>query len=264
MRIALFTSNQPRHLALAERLAGIADEVFVVHECNTVFPGLVADFFKKSKVMQDYFGYVMAAEVEVFGKVRFLPANVHQLAIRSGDINMLELSILEPALTADIIIVFGASYIQDALIDRLTSRRAVNIHMGVSPYYRGSSCNFWAVYDGRPDLVGATIHLLGRGLDSGDMLFHALPKAEKISPFVFGMKAVLAAHKSLEQRIADGSIFDIEPVQQDKNEEIRYTRNADFDDDTASRYLDSMPTPDDILRGAEKRNLADLLRPVVI
>ena len=143
MRIALFTSNQPRHLALAERLEGIADEIFVVHECNTVFPGRVADFFKKSKVMQDYFSHVVAAEAEVFGKVRFLPATVHQLAIKSLDINMLDLSILEPALAADIIIVFGASYIRDELIDRLIERRAVNIHMGVSPFYRGSSCNFW-------------------------------------------------------------------------------------------------------------------------
>ena len=96
------------------------------------------------------------------------------------------------------------------------------------------------------------------------MLFHALPKVEKISPFIFGMKAVLAAHKSLEQRIADGSIFDIKSVQQDKSKEIRYTRNVDFNDETASRYLDSVPTPGDILRGAEKRNEADFLRPVII
>ena len=53
---------------------------------------------------------------------------------------------------------------------------AINIHMGISPYYRGSSCNFWAIYDGNPSYVGATIHLLSKGLDSGDILFHCLPK----------------------------------------------------------------------------------------
>jgi len=264
MKIALFTSNQPRHLALAERLGRIADKVYVVHECKTVFPGQVADFFKKSSVMQEYFSHVVAAEVEVFGNVRFLPPNIYQLAVKSGDINMLDLSILEPALTADIIVVFGAGYIRDELVERLIERRTLNIHLGVSPYYRGSSCNFWALLDRRPDLVGATVHYLDRGLDSGDILFHALPRAEKISPFVFGMKAVLAAHKSLVKRIADGSIFDIEPVKQDRSRELRYTRNADFTDEVASKYLDLTPTPGDILRGTRKRNEADFLRPTII
>ncbi len=264
MRIALFTSNQPRHLSLAERLAGIADDVYVVHECNTVFPGQVADFFKRSEVMQEYFGHVVAAEAEVFGKVRFLPANVHQLAIKAGDVSMLDLSVLTPVLEADILIVFGASYIRGELADHLVERRAVNVHMGVSPFYRGSSCNFWALYDGRPDLVGATVIRLSRGLDSGDMLFHALPKAEKISPFALGMKAVLAAHVLLERRIADGSILDVEPVRQDKNKEIRYTRNADFTDEVASEYLGSMLTPDNLLHALEKRNEADFLRPTIV
>ena len=47
--------------------------------------------------------------------------------------------------------------------------------MGVSPYYRGTSCNFWAIYDDNPSYVGSTIHLLSKGLDSGDILFHCIP-----------------------------------------------------------------------------------------
>ena len=45
MKITLFTSNSPRHLSLAEGLAAIADEVLVIHECVTAFPGEVEDFF---------------------------------------------------------------------------------------------------------------------------------------------------------------------------------------------------------------------------
>lgn len=44
MKITVFTSNQPRHLSLVEKLASIADTVFVIQECNTAFPGKVADF----------------------------------------------------------------------------------------------------------------------------------------------------------------------------------------------------------------------------
>src|SRR5690606_39404976 len=74
----------------------------------------------------------------------------------------LPIYVLADALDSDVYVVFGASYIRGPLIDYLVARGAINIHMGVSPYYRGSSCNFWALYDGRPEYVGATIHKLSR------------------------------------------------------------------------------------------------------
>src|SRR5581483_4489456 len=178
MKITVFTSNQPRHVALIESLAAIAHEVFAIQECTTLFPGRVEDFFHKSEVMQRYFTRVIDAERDVFGGPRFLPNNVQQLAMKMGDLNSVDPEAIEPALASDIYVVFGASYIKQPLIDLLTGKRAINIHMGVSPYYRGSSCNFWAMYDRRPEMVGATIHLLSRGLDNGPMLFHALPPAE--------------------------------------------------------------------------------------
>src|SRR5678815_2276252 len=145
MRVTVFTSNQPRHLALIDSLASIATEVFAIQECNTVFPGQVDDFFRKSPVMQDYFSRVIAAEREVFGEPRFSRSkHVRQLPIKMGDLSRLDLDSLAPALESDVFVVFGASYIQGALCDVLVERRAVNIHMGVSPQYRGSSTNFWA------------------------------------------------------------------------------------------------------------------------
>jgi hypothetical protein len=46
MKVTVFTSNQPRHLALVERLAGIADEVYAVLECNTVFLDKLRTFLR--------------------------------------------------------------------------------------------------------------------------------------------------------------------------------------------------------------------------
>ena len=263
MRITVFTSNQPRHLALIESLASLADEVFAIQECNTVFPGQVQDFFAKSTVMQDYFSRVIASEREVFGNVRFPSANVRQLAIKMGDVSTLDLTTLEPALRSDVFIVFGASYIKGPLCDALVERRAINIHMGVSPYYRGSSTNFWAMYDRRPQYVGSTIHLLSRGLDSGPMLFHALPEAAAVDPFVFGMRAVRAAHVALVNHLKCQILLDLKPVEQDRSKELRYTRNADFTDKVASEYLTRLPSPEQMRQDALHRELSQFLRPVV-
>src|SRR2546421_3506848 len=239
MTITVFTSNQPRHISLIEALTRVADRVFAIQECNTIFPGQVEDFFRKSAVMQDYFSRVIAAEVEVFGRTRLLPPNVRSLSMKMGDLSRVALEDLGDALSADKFIVFGASYIKGKLCDFLVERGTLNIHMGISPYYRGSSTNFWAMYDNRPDLVGATIHLLSRGLDSGPMLFHALPNADAVDPFVHGMRAVRAANVGLVKCLQEK----LQPVPQDKSRELRYTRNADFTDQVASEYLQRVPTP---------------------
>ncbi|MBU6235887.1 MAG: methionyl-tRNA formyltransferase, partial [Alphaproteobacteria bacterium] len=221
MKITVFTSNQPRHHALINRLATVADTVYAVMECNTVFPGQVQDFFKKSEVMQTYFGHVMAAEKRIFGDLAFLPSKVRALPIKSGDLNRLEKPQLEDALKSDVYVVFGASYIKGWLVEYLAEQGAYNLHMGISPYYRGSSCNFWALYDNRPEYVGSTVHMLSKGLDSGAMLYHALPKLDGCAnPFEFTMKAVDAVQKSVVERIGTRELMSYKPQIQDKAQEL--------------------------------------------
>lgn len=264
MKITVFTSNQPRHVSLIKRLCTVADEVFAIQECTTLFPGAVKDsIYNQSPVMKEYFGHVMRAEAVVFGAPEFLPSQVRSLCLKMGDISSVPLSVLEPALDADAIIVFGASYIKPPLVDLLVERRAVNIHMGVSPYYRGSSCNFWAMFDGNPHLVGATIHLLSRGLDSGDMLFHALPTPVSCDPFVLGMKAVESAHIALCSHLKSGALATLPAVQQDRSQEIRNSRYSDFTDEVARQYLANLPSAAAVEKQLkERRGQHALLNPV--
>jgi methionyl-tRNA formyltransferase len=261
MKIAVFTSNQPRHLSLIEKLSTIADQVIAVQECNTVFPGQVEDFFHKSPVMQKYFSKVIAAEKEIFGSVAFSATNVSSLSIKMGDLNSLDISVFKAILDADLIIVFGASWIRPPLIEALETRRAVNIHMGVSPYYRGSSCNFWALYDGNPAFVGSTIHRLRRGLDNGGIYFHTMPPQEPTDPFILGMKAVKAAHNGLLASIVDQSIFQYDEIAQDRDQEIRYTKNLEFTDQVAEEYLRRDETAKEIESKFNHSPPRELVRP---
>jgi folate-dependent phosphoribosylglycinamide formyltransferase PurN len=258
VKVTIFSSNQPRHLNLARKFAQVCEEVFFISEVNTVFPGQVDDFFKKSEVMQSYFMNVISSERKIFGDIGFLPNNVKSLSIKLGDLNSLNISQLDDALASDVYIVFGASYIKGWLIDFLEEKRAINIHMGLSPYYRGSSCNFWALYDNNPNYVGATIHLLTKGLDSGDMLFHCVPKLqENDTPFDFTMRSVLVAHQGLVRVVENGAIFTLETVKQDKSKEVRYTKNRDFTDDIAGDFLQR-----DIQLGSKFFSYPDLLEPI--
>ena len=264
MRITVLTSNHARHAALIRTLAAQSEEVFAIQECNTLFPGTVSDLYPKSEVMAKYFEAVRAAECEVFGSVKFLPPNVRTLALKLGDLNRIPLDILEAALQSDYYVVFGASYIKGALCDALVERGALNIHLGTSPYYRGSSCNFWALYDGRADYVGATIHRLSKGLDSGAMLFHALPKPAAVDGFVLGMQAVRVAHLGLAHYLKNGEIKQMDPLPQDKSLQLRYARMSDFTDEIVRDYCSSkILDPQQIHAVLKRRDLAAFSRPFV-
>jgi len=263
VKVTVFTSNQPRHIGLLEALAEVAETVVAVQECTTVFPGQVEDFYSRSDTMRAYFERMIAAEEHVFGRPRSAPVNVRTLALKMGDLNRFAMADLHPLLDADAFVVFGASYIRGPLATFLVRHRACNIHMGTSPYYRGSGTNFWALYDGRPEYVGATIHLLSRGLDSGPMLFHALPAAQAVGPFVLGMRAVRSAHQGLIKHLRTGELTKLAPVEQDKALEMRYSRYEDFTDQAVAEYLARVPTPDSVREALQRRDLRRFVRPYV-
>lgn len=49
----------------------------------------------------------------------------------------------------------------------------VNVHMGITPQYRGVHGGYWALAEGRPELVGTTVHVINRGIDTGPILGQA-------------------------------------------------------------------------------------------
>jgi hypothetical protein len=46
----------------------------------------------------------------------------------------------------------------------------LNIHCGITPWYRGVHGAFWAISDGRPERAGTTIHVVDAGVDTGPVV----------------------------------------------------------------------------------------------
>lgn len=238
MKITLFTSNKNRHNYLINLFSKFCDELFVVQECGTIFPGIISDHYPESEIMKEYFKKVNDAQNKFFGNsfINNSNKNIKLLPILFGDLNKCSLTFLSNFLKSDIYIVFGSSYIRGQLADFLVKQKTINIHMGVSPYYRGADCNFWALYDGNPHLVGATIHILTKGLDSGPMLYHAMSNI-KSNPFEYTMSTVKSAFHSIAERIKNKSIFEIQALPQNKSKELRYSKKIDFNEEVVKNYL---------------------------
>ena len=233
MKITLFTSNQSRHNYLINSLQNVCDELYVIQEKKNSSKLSVTSHKIESKIKNIYFNNVSKAEKKVFGDLK-VSKNIKILKIREN-INNYNLKYFQDYLKSDLFLVYGSSYIKGKLLDFLQSKKAIGLHMGISPYYRGTDCNFWAVYDGKPELVGATIYSLSNGLDDGNILFHTFPKKTK-NYFVFSMLAVKSAFECLNKNIRNKKLFKIKPIKQNKKKEIRYTKMSDFTDEILIKF----------------------------
>jgi len=239
MKITLFTSNKNRHNYLINLFSEVSDELYVIQECGTIFPGIIPDHYQTSSNMKKYFENVNNAQSQLFGNsyVNNKKKNIKILPMLSGDLNQCSMNLLSDFLKSDVYVVFGSSYIKGELVDFLVKQKTINIHAGVSPYYRGTDCNFWALFDDNPHLAGTTIHLLSKGLDSGPMLYHAMSNL-KTNPFEYTMSTIKSAFHSIAERIKDGSIFTIKPMVQDKINEVRYSKKNEFSEEVVKEYFE--------------------------
>ena len=69
----------------------------------------------------------------------------------------------------DFIAVFGTSILKAPFLKKFQNR-LFNLHIGDPEFYRGSSCNFWPLHQGKLQHMSATIHRIDHGVDTGDIL----------------------------------------------------------------------------------------------
>ena len=93
------------------------------------------------------------------------------------------------------------------------------------------------------------------------MIFHSVPKFENEDPCAFTMKAVKKAQEDLVYFIKNLKQFDTTPVDQNRELQLRYTRNSDFTDEVAREFLDRKLSRRDLealITNSKKPDLIDL------
>lgn len=75
-------------------------------------------------------------------------------------------------LSPDLLVVHATGLLKPETY-RLATGGALNLHCGILPEYRGHDTIFWALAKGDRDHLGATIHLIDQGADTGAVLARA-------------------------------------------------------------------------------------------
>ena len=235
MKICLITSNRPRHIALAESLSKVATELMVIHE---VKPAKLFSSGSLSKNMSDYMARMEEAETEIFGGMRFTSFKSASMVLAMDEISTLNIDDLSILMDCDLFVVFGCGIIKGPIADFLFARKAINLHMGLSPFFRGSACNFWAQYFGFPEFVGATIHYLSASVDNGTVIKRVVPIELTDDGFQNGMLAVVSGQKAILDIAKHGTTSDQLTVIHKDEKLIKLSKRADFDERVVSEFME--------------------------
>lgn len=220
MNVTIFTSSHLRHKYLVKKISEISSKILYVKEDKPYIRT------KRTKIVKKYFNYVLKAEKKIFKKISLNKNKIKILNFKYNEISLNKLKNIKIFNNSKFYIIFGSSIIKGDLLKYLVKKRAINIHMGVSPYFRGTDCNFWAIHDNRSDLVGASIILLSKKIDNGKILRICRPKRLK-NKFYFMMSAPKIAAEKLKELIIKKEIYN-KKINPNKNKLLRYSKRADF------------------------------------
>jgi len=204
MRAILLTSTFRRHLFVANTVAAGCDLAGVWQEEKTFRPERYALGAADEAVIRRHFAARDESEARYFAadsSLRVAPGAVHRTVAAGGCSDPAEVSLMA-AVRPDVVLVFGTGILREPVLSAFDGR-ILNIHLGLSPYYRGAGTNFWPLVNREPEFVGATIHYLDAGIDTGPILSHVRPSIERgDGPHDIGNKTIVAAAAALLQAAA--------------------------------------------------------------
>ena len=251
-KVIIITGNSKRH----EHFVTVIENEFEVKKVyaeekfdyvrafsNTLASNTIKNYFNtRDKNEQRYFGRSKAkSEIEYISKGAL---NTPQLIDEINTIN------------ADYILLFGSSIIKDPILNAY-NQRVINLHLGLSPYYRGSGTNFWPLVEGKPECVGATIHLAVLQLDAGPILHQIRPEGLLSMDNIhdIGNKTILTAVKQLPniimafrngevrlqmQNLSESKCY----LRKDFNVESLLVAQSNFENEMIAKYLVNKPERD--------------------
>ena len=186
----------------------------------------------------------------------------HPIFIEKGEINEQEHVKRILDLNPDILISYGCSIIRSELLT-VFAGRFVNIHLGLSPYYRGSGTNFWPFVNNELQCIGTTFMYIDEGIDTGEIIHQIRAEINfndnihqignrLIRNSISECKKLIKSFKKLKR---------VPPLSFDKHNE-RYYRKKDFTEDALKIAYNNLYNRS-VDKYLENKALLDLQFPII-
>ncbi|MEP2978657.1 MAG: formyltransferase family protein [Lentilitoribacter sp.] len=173
MRIIILTGDEMRHQYFRNKLALAKGIEVLASYCEGVEKSL-ANQIKTNPNASDIEKLHIAArtqsETDYFQQsLNSMGEQSNARKIAKGAINDADIVKQIIDLNPDLLICYGSSLIKSELLQKFEGK-FLNVHLGLSPYYRGAGTNVWPLINGEPDMVGATFMYIDEGIDTGSII----------------------------------------------------------------------------------------------
>lgn len=134
----------------------------------------------------------------------------------------------------DAVCVMGTCLIRKGIVEAVPW--ILNIHTGLSPYYRGGLTNLWPFVEGDYGVFGVTVHRLSLGIDSGDIIYTARPDIRPDDTFPrINTRCIQLGTKLMVRALKDLDAGKLETVKQWEKGKLFFDR--DYNHLAAHRYF---------------------------
>lgn len=230
MNALVLTSTSPRHQFFAQQVAAHFELAAVVCERKRNY---YVQQQEQSEAVRTHFAKNAAAELVCFQDLLIEGSPIFETV---PDINAPEVVQWVSTLDVDVVCLFGTSILQTPWLAGFPGK-IVNLHLGLSPWYRGSATLFWPFADSAVEFLGTTIHLAVEKVDAGAILHRIRPTLlpdENYYQITHQLiRQSIESFPGVVQRYLDGRLI---PQPQEKVVG-RICRKADFNDAALARAL---------------------------
>lgn len=196
MKIMTISGNHPRHLYYLNSIAKefpISGTILVGRENILPLPPKGIEEIDRLNFIK-HFENREKAENKYFGEQNLPSAEILKV---SDDLNSKKSVEFVKKIKPDLVLIFGSGLVKDPLYSVLP-KNTINMHLGLSPRYRGAATLFWPFYMLEPHWAGATFHHIISEPDAGEIIHQTTPKlsrGDKIHDVA--CKTVIAATKDM-------------------------------------------------------------------
>lgn len=179
MRYMIIGGDHPRHLYYANAIAESCNVVgTIIEHRESLMPeppeGLEErdrnNFIRHFKNREKY-------EKEYFGEERKLPnCPIHY--VNRDTLSSEETVAFVKQCAPDVVFIYGPGMIREPLFSALPKHK-INLHLGLSPRYRGSATLFWPFYFLEPNWSGSTFHIISDEPDAGEIIHQSVPELRR-------------------------------------------------------------------------------------
>ncbi len=181
-KAVFFSGSHPRHLFVHDHLINLFDEVlFIVMEREHLIPKCPVNITELDKKnFQRHFQNRKLLESGAFGSPKLIKKNgkIDTVTISPEELNSSFLVQRVKRFKAQFAFVFGCDLIKGELFEALPEFN-VNLHLGLSPWYKGSATLFWPFVLLEPQFAGVTFHKLALAADAGGIIHQSTPDLKR-------------------------------------------------------------------------------------